>query len=175
MSHTTQNTFTGADVVSLRDTLRPGDVDAVGAIVTATGKFRPGEIAVAQELVQETLARGEAAGYLFTFADAGERVVGYACYGQIPCTLTSYDLYWIAVDPGLQGRGVGRLLVNAAEAHVRRLGGRRMFIDTSSRPDYAATRAFYERCGYTCEATLRDYYATGDGKAIYGKDLCTGP
>jgi len=85
--------------------------------------------------------------------------------------LGSYDLYWIAVDPATQGRGLGRLLVDAAEQHVRGLGGRRMFIDTSSRPDYAATRSFYERCGYACEATLRDYYAPGDGKAIFAKDL----
>lgn len=157
--------------ITLRTDVRATDPAAVRAIVTATGKFRSGEIDVAEELVSETLAKGAAAGYLFSFAELDGRVVGYACYGQIPCTLTSYDLYWIAVDPAIQGRGIGRVLVAAAERHVATLGGKRMFIDTSARDDYAPTRAFYDRCGYTREATLRDYYAPGDGKAIYAKDL----
>ncbi|HRX86515.1 MAG TPA: GNAT family N-acetyltransferase [Phycisphaerae bacterium] len=171
MSTSTEASSSPAADVCLRCNVQAADAAAVRAIVTATGKFRPGEIDVAEELVTETLAKGAAAGYLFTFAEIAGVVVGYACYGQIPCTLGSYDLYWIAVDPATQGRGLGRLLVDAAEQHVRGLGGRRMFIDTSSRPDYAATRSFYERCGYACEATLRDYYAPGDGKAIFAKDL----
>jgi ribosomal protein S18 acetylase RimI-like enzyme len=157
--------------IRLRSVVCPADEAAVETIVASTGKFRTGEIEVAQELVRESLARGDAAGYLFTFAESGGHVVGYVCYGQVPCTLTSFDLYWIAVDPKLQGRGLGRMLISAAEQNARQLGGRRMFIDTSSRDDYAPTRAFYDRCGYTCEATLRDFYAPGDGKAIYAKDL----
>jgi hypothetical protein len=30
---------------------------------------------------------------------------------------------------------------------------------------------FYERCGYTLQAVIDDFYAPGDSKAIYGKVL----
>ena len=36
-------------------------------------------------------------------------VVGYACYGPIACTVASYDLYWIAVDPQFQRHGIGQI------------------------------------------------------------------
>jgi hypothetical protein len=50
-------------------------------------------------------------------------------------------------------------------------GGTRIYIETSHRADYEATRGFYERCGYRLEAVLADYYAPGDGRAIYVKGL----
>jgi hypothetical protein len=53
-------------------------------------------------------------------------------------------------------------------------GGDRMYIDTSGRPQYAPTRAFYERNGFRCDATLRDFYATGDDRIIYVK-MVSGP
>jgi hypothetical protein len=44
-------------------------------------------------------------------------------------------------------------------------------VDTSQRVQYASTRAFYERCGYRLETVLKDFYAAGDGKAIYCKSF----
>jgi hypothetical protein len=44
-----------------------------------------------------------------------------------------------------------------------------VYIETSSRPPYAPTRAFYERCGYELEVVLKEFYGPGDGKAIYVK------
>ena len=39
-------------------------------------------------------------------------------------------------------------------------------MDTSGRPDYAATRDFYAACGYRTAATLPDFYALGDAKVM---------
>ncbi len=50
-------------------------------------------------------------------------------------------------------------------------GARRIYADTSSRPQYEPTRAFYLACGYTQEALLADFYAAGDGKVIFVKIL----
>ena len=61
--------------------------------------------------------------------------------------------------------------VTAAEARIAAAGGRRVYIDTSSRPQYAPTRAFYRACGFHQEALLADFYDQGDGKAIFCKVL----
>jgi ribosomal protein S18 acetylase RimI-like enzyme len=155
----------------LRADVRPADRDHVRRIVESTGFFRADEVDVAVELVDERLAKGPASGYEFVFADRGGRTVGYACFGPIACTIGSYDLFWIAVDRDQQGTGLGRLLLKAAEEAIRSADGRHVYIETSNRPQYTPTRGFYERCGCHLAAVLPDFYAPGDDKVIYVKDL----
>src|SRR5688572_27065775 len=83
----------------LRHEITSEDRDAVRRIVEGTGFFRADEVDIAVELVDERLARGAASGYHFVFAELGEVLAGYVCYGPTACTESSYDLYWIAVDP----------------------------------------------------------------------------
>jgi GNAT superfamily N-acetyltransferase len=162
----------GTAACCLRADVTAADRDHVRRIVESTGFFRPDEVDVAVELVDERLARGVASGYEFVFADREGRTVGYACYGPIACTIGSYDLYWIAVDRDEQGTGLGRVLLAAAEDAIRRAGGRQVYIETSNRPQYVPTRGFYERCGYRLAAVLPDFYAPGDDKVIFVKILC---
>lgn len=160
-----------------RAKVRAGDPNAVGQLVAATKFFSVAEKDVAVELVDEALARGAASGYLFVFADAHEppnKLAGYTCYGPIPATESSFDLYWIAVSPSLQRSGLGRELIRETERRASELGARQMFIDTSGRDQYAPTRAFYERMGYEKAAVLEDFYAPGDAKIIYSKQLRAG-
>ncbi|MDH4319160.1 MAG: GNAT family N-acetyltransferase, partial [Desulfobulbaceae bacterium] len=147
------------------------DVDRVEKLVRITGFFHEEEVAVAKELVEETLHKGDAAGYYYVFAEHYGRLVGYTCYGPIPCTKSAFDVYWIAVHPDYQGRGVGRQLIDLTEIKIKQLGGDRIYVDTSQSIQYASTRAFYERCGYLLESLLVDFYAPGDGKAIYCKKM----
>lgn len=166
----------------LRDQPSPDDVARVRAIVQSTGFFNQDEIRIAGELVEETLAKGPVEGYRFLFADVFEpdthpatagtpKTVGYTCYGQIPCTTGSFDLYWIAVDASMRGRGLGTLLQRKTEANIRSIGGRRLFAETSGRPQYEPTRRFYLGLGYQEEARLADFYAPGDDKLVYGMSL----
>jgi len=160
--------------ITLRGEVRPEDAAAVRALTEATGKFHGHEVRVAVELVEERLQKGESSGYHFLFAEEGGRLAGYACWGPIPCTAGAFDLYWIAVHPDRQGRKLGRRLLAECERAVRRGGGRRIFVETSGRPDYAPTRGFYEACGYRREAALADFYAPGDDKIVFGKALAAG-
>jgi len=50
-----------------------------------------------------------------------------------------------------------------------------VYADTSSRPQYEPTRAFYLSCGYVQEAFLADFYSPGDGKVIFVKPLSARP
>lgn len=158
------------DALTFREAISPGDRLVVRSIVESTGFFNPAEVDIAVELVDEHLAKGAAAsGYWFVFADRGSRTVGYSCYGPIAGTRESYDLFWIAVDRSCQSAGIGRLLLRESERRIGEQGGRRIYVETSSREQYVPTRAFYQRCGYLREAVLSDFYAPGDSKVIYVK------
>jgi GNAT superfamily N-acetyltransferase len=152
--------------------VRPEDREAVRRIVHSSGFFSPQEIDVAVELVDERLCRGEASEYYFVFADDTQgRTWGYTCYGPITVTQGSFDLYWIAVDHEYRGRGLGKRLLAESERLIAAAGGRRVYIETSTKHQYTPTRRFYERCGYPLEAVLKEFYAPGDDKAIYVKAL----
>jgi len=162
----------GLPGVSFRCDTRPDDCETVRDIVQATGYFTLPEVAVAVELVQENLVKGAAAsGYCFVFAGHGDRTIGYVCYGPIPCTVSSYNLYWIAVDPAFQGKGLGKTLMRESEKRIRAAGGTRIYIDTSYKAQYEDTRGFYQSLGYELDALLKDFYSPGDDKVIYRKIL----
>jgi ribosomal protein S18 acetylase RimI-like enzyme len=135
--------------------------------------FSQRECSVALELVEEGLARpdDEDAYQLVVCEDEGE-VLGYVCFGTIPLTEGSFDLYWIVVHPKAQGRGIGRALMQHCEAAIARQGGRLVVVETSSRRDYDKTRRFYATTmGYDCAARFADFYAPGDDKMIFLKYL----
>ncbi len=158
---------------SVRLRLLPGSDDTghVRRISTASGYFRPDEVDVAVELVNEALVKGDSSGYHFIFADIGNRTAGYCCFGPIPCTIGSFDLYWIAVDNALRRQGIGRIMLAQAEKLVLSRGGRQMYIETSSLPTYHDTHAFYISNGYKQVSELKNFYQDGDDKITYMKRL----
>ncbi len=55
----------------------------------------------------------------------------------------------------------------------RRIAGRArlVLVETSGRADYAGTRAFYERRGYHLAATIPGFYAPGDDRVTFAKQV----
>ena len=161
----------GPSDLHLRRHLDPEDRAVIETLVRATAFFNPEEIEVALELVDDRLANGEASHYRFLVAEMNGRVAGYACWGPIPGTVASADLYWIVVHPEFQGRRIGAALLQAAEEWMASAGRARVYVETSTRPQYLPTRAFYAACGYGQVAELADFYAPGEGKAVLLKML----
>ncbi len=157
--------------VTLRTDVQKSDREIVRTLVHATGFFSDEEEAIAVELVEECLAKGAASGYAFLFAEQGGRALGYACYGRIPLTQASFDLYWIVVDPAAQGGGIGPRRLAAAARAVAEAGGTALYAETSSREQYAPTRRFYLASGYGVAGEFPDFYAPGDGKLVFAKRL----
>ena len=150
--------------------LNAADRGRIEEITRAAGLFREDEIPVALEMFD-----GAAAGspdYIALGAEQDGRLVGWICWGPTPCTLGTYDLYWMAVDPALQRGGIGTALLHGME---RRLLGvaRLIVVETAGRADYRGTRAFYQARGYAVAATIPDFYAAGDAQVIYVKSLST--
>ncbi len=158
----------------IRTTVLSSDGPAIEALLRATGFFNDEEVAIAMELVADRLANGEASHYRFVIGEERQQPVAYACWGPIPGTVDSADLYWIAVHPQAQGRGAGKAILATVERWIAEAGRRRIWVETATRPQYQPTRAFYARCGYRLVAELPDYYAPGDGKAILLKVLDRG-
>lgn len=163
--------------------LRPlarADRAPLARLLEASGAFTPEEVAVALELIDLGTAAPPDPHYQFVVAaepapdgqgGEGGAVLGYACFGEAPMTEGSWDLYWIAVDPATQGRGVGRALLREAEARVAARGGRQLLAETAGKPSYAATRAFYLACDYREVARVPDFYRVGDDKVIYARGV----
>lgn len=154
-----------------RDQAHAGDIAHVRDLIASSGFFSQHELTLALELIEERLHKGAASGYQFLFAERAGEVAAYTCFGPIPATLHSYDLYWIAVRNDLRGGGIGKKLLMETERAIALQDGRRIYIETSSRPQYAPTRAFYQRAGYLESAALQDFYAPGDSKIIFSKTL----
>lgn len=158
--------------LDIRDTIRDTDPDTVRDIVASAGFFNPEEIDIAVELADEALSKGfEVSGYHFLFLELDGRTAGYACFGRIPGTQASFDLYWIAVHADFRGRGLGKLLLKRSEQAIMEMGGTRIYIETSSQEKYKPTQGFYTSSQYDLEAVLTDFYAPGDSKMMFVKAL----
>jgi len=142
-----------------RKTVVPSDIMSVTQILKSTGFFKPYEIDVAIELIEERLKNGVGCGYQFYFLEIEGRTVAYGCYGEIPCTIKNYDLYWLAVDNNFRGNGLGGLLLE------------KIYIETSNKEQYTPTIAFYKKCKYEQVAIFKDFYDIDDNKAVYYKKL----
>lgn len=153
----------------IRRALVPGDEEGLTRMAAGTGFFSAAEVALVHELAMDAVARGRDSHYRFVVAEAARGTCAFTASGPVPCTAASWDLYWIVVAPEHQRTGLGRLILDLTEADIRGAGGSRIYVETSGRPLYEATRNFYARCGYAPVTTLADFYAAGDDKVIYLK------
>ncbi len=69
----------------------------------------------------------------------------------------------LAVDPGQQGGGVGRALMEAAVERARVLGARKVSLRVLAHNETA--RRLYERCGFVVEGVLKEEFHL-DGRYV---------
>ena len=149
----------------------PADRDPILSLLASTGFFRPDEIEVARDVLDDALKGGPNNMYTSVTALVAGVPAGWVCIGPTACTIGTYDVYWIAVARAHHRMGIGRALLLHAENLIAQAGGRLVVIETSSKDLYTPTRAFYLRNGYTQDARLKDFYAQGDDKCIFLKRL----
>jgi ribosomal protein S18 acetylase RimI-like enzyme len=150
--------------------LTADDRTRIEEITRLVGVFREDELLVALEVFDEAVRGAAGNTYSLLGAQVDGDVAGWICWGPTPCTLGTYDLYWMAVAPEAQGNGIGKALLEEME---RRLAGvaRLIVIETAGRPDYAPTRAFYQARGYSPVSRIPDFYAPGDDQVVFVKDV----
>jgi len=149
------------------------DREKIQRILTDTGHFNDDEIKVAMELVDIYLNDAKQTDYIFYVIEIDEtrEASGYICYGRRPLTDWTYDLYWIAVDPNIHGKGLGSRLVKHMEDDLSAAGGKIILIETSGKPEYENERKFYTKNGYEVQTIIKDFYRSGDDLYVYRKYL----
>ncbi len=155
--------------VQLRN-LKPKDCPFLERLLSRTSVFDKDDEALAMELIFQALRQPGQKDYLFFIAaNEDDFPVGYACFGPTPLTEGTFDLYWIAVDPGCTGQGIGSRLLAAVEREIQRVNGRMLVIETSSRQSYQLTRQFYLRNQYRLAETIPDFFHEGEDRVTYVK------
>jgi len=142
------------------------------SMLVKTHFFTSKEIGVAMELIDIVLKDPVQKDYrIYCIVDDQDQIMGYVCYGPTPMTQGTFDLYWIAVDPDFQGKGMGSRLLDFLEKMVKELKGRIILADTSSVPQYEKTKGFYLKNGFQEVARVPDYYYSGNDRITFCKRL----
>lgn len=149
----------------------PADTPALLALAAATGVFKPHEMVALNEVLDDYHETNRADGHVAATWDDVGTPLGFVYYAPAAMTDRTWELWWIAVEKGRQGRGLGKALLDTVEADVRARGGRLLLIETSSLTHYLPTREFYLKRGYVIAGAVPDYYADGDAKVIFSKRI----
>ncbi|MCJ7515235.1 MAG: GNAT family N-acetyltransferase, partial [Dehalococcoidia bacterium] len=115
------------------------DKPAVIHMLRNMPEFKSTEVVVAEEVIDDYLHKSIRSGYHVFVAETDSSLAGYICYGPTPLTEGTWDVYWLAVAPNQQRKGIGKSLLNFAEGNIKKTSGRIAIIETSSRPEYEAT------------------------------------
>ncbi len=83
----------------------------------------------------------------------------------------TWNLLAIGVLPQFQGQGIGAAMIAHLEATLRERDARILLVETLGTPDYAQTRAFYAKNGFTEEARIRAFYGPDLDKVVFWKHL----
>jgi GNAT superfamily N-acetyltransferase len=147
------------------------DRNKIKKILIETNNFNNDEIKIAMELIDIYLNDKKQKDYKI-FVDSDNHIInGYVCIGPRPLTNGTYDLYWIAVNPNVQARGIGSGLVKYIEEYLKNKSARLVLIETSGKPGYEKERRFYEKNNYDKFVEIKDFYNKDDSLVVYGKYL----
>jgi ribosomal protein S18 acetylase RimI-like enzyme len=142
------------------------DLDAVSSILDRTRLF-PSEML--GELAAPYLDGTKP--HIWLVALYEDTVLGFAYCEPERITDGTYNLLAIAVDPDRQSCGIGQHLVAGVAQTAKSLRGRVLLVETSSLPEYERTRSFYDQLGFDREAIIREFYAPGEDKVVFWKQI----
>jgi aminoglycoside 6'-N-acetyltransferase I len=149
--------------------LQPSDREQLVSIISRQPLFNKEEVAVAIELLDIALDNPAQDDYHFFVYAEDSKIMGYHCTGRRPLTDGVYDLYWIAVDPDIHGKGIGKALVENAYDFVKEHNGRWLLAETSGKESYCKTKEFYLRNDFKVIAQINDFYSVGDDLLVFGR------
>lgn len=165
-------------MLTFRNDVVATDLEDVRKISSSAKNFDNEDVKITVSLVDNALYCKEhpedkdlAHDTQFLFAEQDGKTCAFACYGHIPDSDSTYELYWLATHCQYCGQGIGKRLVSELINRLKAEGARKIFLKTDGKEQYKETRRFYDSCGFTLEATLKQYYAKYDDCCIYSMYL----
>ena len=154
--------------ITFRNTPRPGDGKIVRRIMKSTGFFE----AVFDELDSaeanaEAIAGNPKSEEKLLFIEVGGVEEGFAIFGRESCCDATVYMSWLCVNNSLRGMGLGKRLMAEVLRQSWENKARKLILQTSGRPQYEPTRAFYQKLGFSKEAEIADYYTDGESTFFY--------
>jgi GNAT superfamily N-acetyltransferase len=151
--------------------LLPSHTDDLVTMADETGFFKEHEVQALREVLDDYHEENHVYDHKAYLLQDKDQKLGFVYYAPAPMTEGTWQLWWIVVQNDLQGKGLGGRMLKHVEKHALELGGRVLFIETSSQEKYDPTRKFYLKYGYLLEARMRGFYAAGDDMMVYRKSL----
>lgn len=143
------------------------DVNALKEVLDSSELF-PSEML--EEMIADYFNNPNTQDIWFTYVENEKPLsIGYCAPEKL--TEGTYNLYAIAVNKELQGKGIGKKMMTYIENFLQEQGHRILLVETSSDSTFELTRTFYLKCGYTEEATIREFWKEGEDKVVFWKKL----
>lgn len=148
-------------------TITKADLDQLKIVIESSGLF-PAELL--DGMVADYFSNSESEDIWLTKLDDNRPIAIVYC---APERLTdgTFNLYLIAVHKDFQAKGIGGQLMEYVEKLLQSKGKRILLVETSGLSEFELTRKFYDKCGYTREALIRDFYRDGEDKLVFWKKL----
>ena len=143
------------------------DIDALKSVLDSSELF-PSEML--EDMISDYLTNPDSADIWFTTI-VDNKPISIAYCAPERMTYGTYNLYAIAIDKDMQGKGIGGKMLTYIENLLREKGHRILIIETSGKAAYDATRQFYLKNNYTLQATIPEFYEAGDDKVVFWKKL----
>jgi ribosomal protein S18 acetylase RimI-like enzyme len=144
------------------------DTEALMTIVESSGQFDAQSLNNVKGTLLEYL-EGQSDGLWLT-ADDGEPVGVAYCAPEL-VTNGTWNLLMLWTRKDKSSKGHGSALVEHVEKELMSRCARLLIVETSGLPDFEAARTFYAKCGFTQEASIKNFFAHGDDKIVYTKPL----
>ena len=94
----------------------------------------------------------------FLVLNSDKELVGIIGYKKDENSHNSYNVDWLIIKKGHEHQGLGSQLMTEVENHVRKEGGRHIYLETSAVRHNQQAKDFYKHLGFIQVGLLPDYF-----------------
>jgi ribosomal protein S18 acetylase RimI-like enzyme len=98
-------------------------------------------------------------------------VAGLALFGLVAGALGTGAIFWLAVRPDRQRRGIARALLALVKAELAAEHARLVVAELRDEPETAAMAKMLAASGFAREGTIPDFYRDGVALTIWRRSL----
>ena len=98
-------------------------------------------------------------------------IIAFVLYGSIAGSEGAGRIQLVVTHPRFRRAGIARRLVESAADDLVRSGARFVIAEMPEDPALSPALSLLDRCGFSTEARVSDFYRDGVGMAVFRRDL----